>query len=256
MGRAYNGPSEDVMGLFGLFGADKPTPANIQKLVGRLREGYAQPEYRREAMEKLLAWGTPESLEGVCRRFAVVAQSPHWDEEEKRWLCDELAERGEPAREAIKRFLAKENAIAHASRALEKLESKERYTQDLVEALTARPPEDHRSTQGKVELIAALGATQDPRVVEAILPYLDDHSDDVQCQAMDVLEQFAAVDAGKAALQRAVALVSDDARSARVLRHAAGLVARLHLPIDATKPLAPAVAEDYVVKDGTLASNR
>lgn len=244
------------MGLFGLFGADKPTPQNIQKLVGRLREGYAQPEYRREAMEKLLAFGTPEALEGVCRRFAVVAQSPHWDEEEKRWLADELAERGEPARAAIKRFLAKENAIAHASRALLKLESKDRYVQDLVEALQARPPDDHRSSQGKVELIAALGATEDPGVVDAIAPYLDDHSDDVQCQAMDVLEKFAANDAGKAALARTAAVVADDARSARVLRHAAGLVSRLRLPIDATKPLAPAVAEDFVVKDGTLASNR
>src|SRR5688500_3991164 len=103
--------------LDGIFGGDKPTQKNIDKLVLRVKERYAQPEYRREAMERLLAWGTPASINGVLARFTVVAQSPHWDEEEKRWLVDELVRLGGPARDALKTFLAKENHIAFAARA-------------------------------------------------------------------------------------------------------------------------------------------
>ena len=97
--------------------------------------------------------------------------------------------------------------------------------------------------------------TEDPRVIEVLLPYLDDHGDDVQCGVVDALGRLweKAGDAQAPALARLQAIVADDARSARVLRHTAAALHRLQLPIDATRPLAPAVAEDFVVKDGKLA---
>lgn len=237
------------MALFGLFGADKPTPKNLQKLVVKVKERYAQPEYRRSAMEKLLSFDTPEALDAVLQRFTVVVQSPHWDEEEKRWLVEELAERGEKAKGALTRFLARENNIAFAAKALARVTSKDEYVDKLIEALKARSPDDYRSAQAKQELIAALGDTEHPRVAEAIEPYLDDHADDVQVTAIDVVERLKAENA----YPRLVAILSDDTRSARVLRHAAGAVSRLKVPIDPAKPLQPAVTEDYVVKEGTLA---
>lgn len=240
--------------LDGLFGGDKPNQKNIDKLVVKVKERYAQPEYRREAMEKLLEWNTPESIYAVLARFTVVAQSPHWDEEEKRWLVDELADKGAPAREALKKFLAKENHVAFAARALSKMGNKDEYIADLMAALKARPPDDYRSTQGKTELVASLAETEDARVVEALLPYVDDHGDDVQCAVVDALgrlwPKLADPSAATAKLQ---AVITDDARSARVLRHTAGAMQRLAVPIDATKPLARAVAEDFLVKDGKLA---
>jgi hypothetical protein len=244
------------MALFGLFGSDKPTTQNIQKLVARLREGYAQPEYRRDAMERLIAFNTPEALLGVMQRFSSVAQSPHWDEEEKRWLVDELAHLGAAARAPLQLFLAKENHIAFAAKTLARLDSKDDYVSDLIAALRARAVDDHRTSQGKAEIVAALGETGDARVVLAIEPYLDDHADDVQCVVVDMLEKLLAKDApnvDETVLAHFRAILADDTRSARVLRHTAGAVARLKLSVDVTKPLAPAVAEDFVVRDGVLA---
>jgi hypothetical protein len=239
--------------LDSLFGGDKPSQKNIDKLTMRVKERYAQPEYRREAMEKLLAWGTPDALRAVCQRFTVVVQSPHWDEEEKRWLVDELAKRGEAARSVLVEFLARADHIAFAARALQRLVKHDEYVQDLMTALKARAPEDHRSTQGKAELVAALAETGDARVAEALLPYLADHGDDVQCACVDAYERlWPKLDQKDGLLRGLQAVVVDDGRSARVLRHTAAAMQRLGLPIDATKPLAPAVAEDYVVKDGKL----
>jgi hypothetical protein len=248
------------MGLLdSLFGGDKPSQKNIEKLVVRTKERYAQPEYRREAMEKLLAMGTAEALAGVLQRFTVVAQSPHWDEEEKRWLVDELASRGDTAREVLLAFLKRADHIAFAAKALGRLApSKEALVTDLVAALHARTPEDHRGMQGKAELVAALAETAASVALVAVVPYLDDHADDVQCTTVDALEKLwpAAPAAGgerEAAQKKLQAVLVDDARSARVLRHTAAAMARLSLPIDPEKPLAPAVVEDYAVKDGRLA---
>jgi hypothetical protein len=245
--------------LDSLFG-DKPTQKAIDKQVLRVKERYAQPEYRREAMEKLLSWGTPEALAAVLARFTVVVQSPHWDEDEKRWLVDELATRGEPARQALQAFLAREDSVAFAAQALRKLSSsKEQWLNDMVAALHARPADDHRTTQGKAELVAQLRDEGGADVVQAVLPYLADHSDDVQMATIDCLDHHVegATDDVKAAVAaRFATVVADDGRSARVLRHAAAAMARRKFAVDATKPLAPAVAEDFVVTDGKLAPAR
>lgn len=240
------------MGLFDFITGDKPTPKNIQKQVTKVKERYSQPEYRRMAMEKLLSWDEPEALDGVMQRFTVVVQSPHWDEDEKRWLVEELAERGEKAKQAITRFLQKENHIAFAAKALKQLVEKEEFIEELRSALLARPPSDHRSVQGKQELIACLGEEAETAQLDIIAGYLDDHGDDVQCTTIDVVENRTV----KEAYERLTEMVTEEIHSARVLRHAAGAISRLSLPIDVEKTLAPAVLEDFMVKDGSLASNR
>jgi hypothetical protein len=248
------------MGLLDALFGDKPNPKSIDKLTLKVKERYAQPEYRREAMDKLLAWSTPEALAAVLQRFTVVVQSPHWDEEEKRWLVEELASRGDPAKAALQAFLAKDDHIAFAAKALRQLStSTETWIADLLVALRARPPEDHRTTQGKAELINVLKDADAHVALAAIVAYLSDHADDVQMAALEAVQGLwpkASAD-DKGAIDAALkAIVVDDARSARVLRQAASVMATLAIPVDATKALAPAVAEDFVVKDGVLVAAR
>jgi len=231
------------MGLFG----NKPTPKNILKQTSKVKERYAQPDFRRMAMEKLLAWGTPESLDAVMERFNVVVQSPHWDEEEKRWLVEEMVERGEAAKDTIIRFLSNGNNIAFAAKALKRLVGEKEYVQLLADALHKREPSDHRSGQAKQELIACLGDCVGD-YSDAIIPHLDDHADDVQCTAVEVVEARKL----EAAYPRMVEMLSEDLHSGRVLRHVAGAVSELGLKIDASKPLEAAVTEDYAVKEGKL----
>lgn len=248
------------MGLLDSLFGDKPNQKSIDKLILKVKEVYAQPEYRREAMDKLLTFGTPEALAGVLMRFTVVVQSPHWDEEEKRWLVDELATRGEPAKQALTVFLGKDDHVAFAAKALRRLSpSTESWVGDLVTALQRRPPDDHRTSQGKAELINQLRDAEAKGVLPAIFPYLNDHADDVQMAGLDAVEKLhgQASDDDKAAASDALrAVIADDTRSARVLRQAAGTMAALKVAVDPTKPLVAAVAEDFAVKDGVLVSSR
>jgi hypothetical protein len=236
--------------VFGLFGGSKPTEKNISKQALKVKERYAQPEYRRAAMDQLLSWGTPDALDAVLSRFTVVVQSPHWDEEEKRWLVEELAERGAPAREALARFLKKQNNVAFAAKALRNLCDKDSYKAMLQEALLAREPEDYRSAQAKQDLIQALAEVLEPgEGADCIKPYIDDHADDVQCAAIEAVEKVKLEDV----YPRLAEVVTEDMHSARVQRAAAATISRLSIPIDPAKPIEAAVLEDYVVKDGSLA---
>ena len=81
------------MGIFGFFGKSAPSEKAIANQVQKAKEQYAKPEYRRVAMDKLLEWNTKASLKGLLGRFTVVVQSPHWDEEEKRWLVEEFVKK-------------------------------------------------------------------------------------------------------------------------------------------------------------------
>ena len=236
------------MGWFGLFGQKGPSQKAIDKQVTHVKEQYAKPEYRQMAMDQLLEWGTKESLKGLLSRFTVVVQSPHWDEEEKRWLVGEFAKRGDLAKEVLTEFLMTANEVTYVILALSRLCSEEELVSILQAALRARLPEDHRSSQSKMELIAALEERQLPQLSEELLPYLDDHNDDVKCITLDVLAAKKA-DQAYASIAR---MITESHHSARVLRHAASMVHKLEIPVDLKAPLAEEVTEDFVVRNGKL----
>lgn len=104
------------MGLLDIF-SSKPSKDAILSQVQKAKEIYAQPEYRRMAMEKLLKWGDDESLAGLLERFCVVVQSPHWDEDEKRWLVEEFTRLGESVLPILREFVLKKNEVNYALQA-------------------------------------------------------------------------------------------------------------------------------------------
>jgi hypothetical protein len=236
------------MGFFGFFGNNTPTEKQIAKQVTHLKEQYAKPEYRQMAMDKLLEWGTRECLVGLLNRFKVVVQSPHWDEEEKRWLVNEMAKRGELAKDVLREFVMNENEVTYAIESLSKLCSKTELVQILRTALQARSPEDYRSSMSKMELIAALEDHDPTDLSDLILPYLEDHHDDVKCMTLDVLTRKKS----SPAYSKITSMLSDDSHSARVLRHTASKVNDLNLELPEGTNLAPEVAEDFELKSGKL----
>jgi hypothetical protein len=236
------------MGFFGLFGKKAPSENAIAKQVQKAKEQYAKPEYRRMAMDKLFEWNTPESMAGLLQRFSVVVQSPHWDEEEKRWLVEELVKRGDSVKGVLIDFLMRANEVTHVIRCLEQLCEKSEMQKILVNALQKRNPEDHRNHQSKMELIAAFESYPIPELSEVLAPYLHDHNDDVKCMAIDVLAQTTDAKVH----HEMVHMLAEDDHSGRVLRRVAQAVYKLELDIPADLALAKEVTEDFAVKNGKL----
>ncbi len=225
-----------------------PTKSGIEGQVRKAKERYAQPDYRRMAMDKLLKWHTKESLAGLLERFCVVVQSPHWDEEEKVWLRDQFIEMGEEAEPILRDFILQKEDINYALEAYQAIAGQDKYKQLLIECLKSRPPSDHRSVRGKVEIIAALDSLSHEDLDDVFLPYLRDHSDDVQSATIAIL----ANSKNQHVQQALVDLLRSEEHSPRVLRDVAGVVAKYKLPVGDGFVLNDVVSEDYKIEKGTL----
>ncbi|MEW5849501.1 MAG: hypothetical protein AB2A00_11840 [Myxococcota bacterium] len=231
------------MGLLdGLFGGGEKK--KVEGLVAKVKQAYAQPEVRQEAMESLFKLGTQEAFKGVLQRFTYVCQSLHWDGVEKKWLVDELAKTGEPVLGPLKDFIHHDDNVNLAVRALEKMVPEADAQATLISALTARAPDDYRKTGAKLELIDHLGTRPvSPELWKAVEPYLQDHSDDVRAKVLEVIEGWKHGEAGAAV----AALLADDTLSARVHRQAAQTLCALGVKLSPAPTLPPAAAEDYAV---------
>ena len=202
----------------GLIDFLKPKSA-LEKAAAQVREPYSQPEYRRGGMDKLFEIGTDEAYRALLKRFTISAHGQIADEAEKRDLVDQLAQVGEPVLPALKDFVQTEKKfLSFPVRAVIKIMGKEASIEFLKATLQQYEPLDHRSVQAKTTLIITLGEMVEPEASPLFVPYLEDHDDDVQFQAIVALERLANEGVARDAL---AAVCATDLHSARVKRRAA-----------------------------------
>ncbi len=210
----------------GLLDFLKPKSA-LEKAEKDLREPYAQPDVREAAMDKLFEMNTQEAYRVLMKRFGYNAHGQIADETEKRTLVDRLISVGEPALESIKATIATEKAITYPIRALMGILDKADAKSFLVDTLQNYEASDHRSTQAKSTIIVTLGELLDRSEYEVLIPYLHDHSDDVQFQAVVALEHLRATDARDGLVE----VCTSDLHAARVQRRAAQALEQLEVSV-------------------------
>mgnify|MGYP006270577835 CR=1 FL=1 len=175
------------MGVWDLFKSKPP----VEKASKQLREPYAQPEARETAMNKLFEIGTDEAYDAVLKRFTFNASGQIADESEKRQLVERLAATGQAVVPALQRFIRTESNLTFPIQALQQILPGPEVTEFLVETLQSHDPRDHRSTQAKTQLVVSLAELLPSDRAEVLVPYLHDHSDDVQFQVIVALEHLA-----------------------------------------------------------------
>lgn len=238
----------------GLLDRLKPK-SPLQKAAENVREPYAQPEVRRGAMDKLFEIGTDEAYEALLRRFAINAHGQIADESEKRELVDMLANVGQPVLPALQKFVETEKkSIAFPIRAICKIMDSEDAVAFLEGVLKGYEPEDHRSVAAKNILIASLGEMVDGDKAELFVPYLHDHDDDVQVQAIAVLEHLAEERTREALVE----VCCGEAHAARVQRRAAQALLDLGWSVkDRYGDFHPELKDEYLLgKKGHLVKKK
>jgi hypothetical protein len=217
------------MGLFGLFGSKaERAQGALRKLAKKLTERYGPPENRQKAIAQLGDMGTSEALETLCLRFTVRVEPGITDDEEKETTRGLLVDAGEPAVDAVERFVCgHEDGIAWGLRVLAEL-APQRVLPLVVRELRrlgsiyTRDPEkklvllkwltEHHAGAGGVELEGAL------------LPLLEDFSDDVRISATRALAALAPSEPARDALIQLLLRDRDNARvRGEVLDALAGL---------------------------------
>lgn len=225
----------------------------IQKMSKLAANPFAQPEVRMRELERLVQDHTPQAIEGALRRFTANAQGHIADESEKRWLEDALAQLGDIAIEPVRRYIATEQKLTYALRLYRQLVGHTEATAYFLHVLEAYGPEDYRSSEAKLQLLGQLTEhADDPKLAQTLIPFLMDHSDDVQWAVLELFDHMAHDQAllpeiqGQALAVMQSALTIPDRTSLRIAQKMAEFLCQHQWALtEPHNPLLAAVAERY-----------
>lgn len=218
------------MGLLDFFGMGRLSESKVDKVAKLAANPFAQPDVRMREMQRLLDDETDVALRGVLKRFASNANGHIADEDEKKWLEDALVSKGQAALVPLRHYIKTENKLTYALRAFRRIAGGSEAITFFLEVLNHYGPDDHRSTDAKLQLIWQLAEDlKDPRVLPGLTTFLLDHSDDVRWAIIDVLEKAADDKLFSDSLQQQInghmtTLITDNNTSPRILGRVAEVV--------------------------------
>lgn len=179
------------MGLadfFAKYKADRNQKALVRN-IKRLIHQDMQHEDRLQSAEFLSEEGSDEALYGLLRRYDMSLEKSYMDQDEKSYVHDLLVAKGHRVLSPVKRFLRDSENLAWPERILVSvLKDETQVVGVLLEVLEAeRGGSDMRGPK-RASLLGLLKHYKDPRIAEAVLPFLDDFDETVRLTAVEVLD--------------------------------------------------------------------
>src|SRR5690349_10025048 len=98
--------------------------ARASNIKGALNK-YAQSGDRFKSLQALRDDGSEEALYGLLRRFGMMYDKTIEDEQEKDWVFEVLAEKGQTILPSLKKYLATADSISWPLRLLDKVADRE-----------------------------------------------------------------------------------------------------------------------------------
>lgn len=235
------------MGLFDLF-ASKEARAQgaLQKLQQKLTQKFGPPENRAKAIDQLADLGTPEALAVLCMRFTLSADPTITDAEEKDRVLRLLVDAGEAAVPPVERFLhQQEDGVAWGLRVLAGILPAERLHPIVLGELAHLGRVYSRDPEKKLMLLTWLrehaAGAPGAAVEEAVLPLLEDFSDDVRIAAARALASLAGTERTRDAL---IELLLRDRENLRVRGEVFEALAGLGADVKGHRPAVEALIAD------------
>ncbi|HZA52498.1 MAG TPA: HEAT repeat domain-containing protein [Myxococcaceae bacterium] len=174
------------MGILGRFGGSPEEKA--RKLKARVTQKYGDPTGRQKAIAQLGEMRTPEAVRSLMARFTITVDPHTTDADEKEQVFELVKAFGADAVPPVREFLQRVNAASSwALRLLEALLPENELIGVAIDTLRAIGNEYTRDPEKKTVLLHYLAGKSDPRVAPAVLPFLEDPSDDVKIAAITSL---------------------------------------------------------------------
>jgi HEAT repeat protein len=175
--------------MFDFLRRNAPSPKSIERLTKRLTETGGEDGPRVEAAEKLVEWGTPESLYALLKRFTISSNNISQDVEEKRYVVRMLVNKGAGAVQPILQFIKKNHQVEWPVQALTQILPREELVPRLVEALEYVGLGEFTSPEHRTSLIKAMHGNVTPEIANTIRQFLKDDDDDVRIAAIHALAE-------------------------------------------------------------------
>ncbi len=243
------------MALFGLFGSkEERDRAALRKLAGKVTERWGPPENRQKAIQQLGDLGTPGALETLLLRFTVRVEPGITDDDEKETTRGLLVGAGGAAIAPIEKFVREqEEGIAGGLRALADLAPPEKVRDVVLRELERLGKIYSRDPEKKLVLLKWLAehhaGAGGPDVERALLPLLEDFSDDVRISTTRAL---AALEPGDASRDGLIQLLLRDQDNARVRGEVLEALSRIGADVKGHRPSVEALLVEpfYLDREG------
>jgi HEAT repeat protein len=186
------------MGFFDLFkggegkggsAPKKEVSANavVAKFADRAADKRAQNYDRGEALAMLAEVGTAESAAALLKRFTFKIDPSITDQEEKDVAAQGVLSAGRDAIEPIRKFSEKADSLSWPMKILKELVDEEEFVEELLSWLARWDTEYAKFIDPKIQLLVALEEHTDPRIREAVEPFLDDVNETARFHAAATL---------------------------------------------------------------------
>ena len=228
--------------VLGMFSKDRAMERTIKKATSPL----AQSADRVAAMEKLADTGTHDALLALCRRFSFSSHKMIEDEQEKQWVVETLAGKGEAAVAPLHDYMKEASSIAFPLRILERVSDPDRRFEVIDALLAGEEPGYTKETTRRIQLIEWIGELEDvesSQVVDRVAPYLADFDENVRIAAAEALS----LKPGSGAAERLVAaLLREEEESMRFKRRVAEVLADNELSLCGRKDEVAVLFDDLL----------
>jgi len=163
----------------------------IQKHKKHIKNKFGQGEDRQKAVEFFSEIGGQVGFSGLLERFMVNVEPSIRDEEEKQRVFEILVDKGAEVVPAIRDYLHRKDAanvpVTWTLKVLGAVCPPEEAVAVIIGALEHMGTSYTREPERKQVLVTQLAEYDDERVVPALLPFLHDHRDEVQLEALAAL---------------------------------------------------------------------
>ncbi len=194
------------MGLLDFFGR-KSGNRSLEKHAKRAADKRAQAPDRWGSIQALAEMKSTEAVDALLQRFTFRVDPSITDQEEKELAFQAILAAGEVAVPPVRSYLKEADAIAWPVRILDEIEGEEAVVEALLGLLADMDTEYERDPQRKIDVLAQLEARQDPRVAEAVAPFLEDVNETVRFHAAGAMLAQADAEASK---DRLIELLATD----------------------------------------------
>lgn len=182
------------MGLFDLFkgknkdsGGEKKKSSPAAKWAEAAGSKRAQAYDRQEALQELAKLATADAVEALLRRFTFNSDPSITDEEEKALAFQGILKAGKDAIEPVRAFAAKAESLRWPVRILKELLEEEELVDELLVWLSKWDTDYAKFIDPKLQLLEELGAHTNPKIRQAVEPFLQDFTEQARFNAVEAV---------------------------------------------------------------------
>lgn len=188
------------MGLFDWFGKKSPEE-QAKKHAARVadKRGYAPDRW--DSIRTLAEYAHPEAAKVLLTRFTFRIDPGITDQEEKDLAFRGVVAAGEGAIPHIRAFLETAESATWPVKMLAALMPEEKVVEEILAVLEKLDVSYTKDPQRKIQLLMELESRKHPKIVEAVLRFLDDPNESVRFHAVQVLGAQPSIDAAVDALR-------------------------------------------------------